>query len=401
MTVHRSDRGELSKAQRLDNGWLRAPARLTRTGVFVYRNPDGTERRELRLPSEVFNADSLASFSMVPVTDGHPAVPLDSSNTRELQRGHVGENVRRDGDFVAASMLVTDESLVSKLLNKEKVQVSCGYSCDLEETPGVYEGERYDAIQRNIRGNHVAIVDLGRAGPEVRVHVDRVDGVLVSPSQESVTTADEPGGTVKIRIDGVEYEGTEQLAQAFAKMEAKHAEALEAKAKEHADALTAKDSALKTATTELEKVKARADSLEADLKKAQQAHKDATDPAKLQEIIRARVALEKSASEVLGAEVKLDGKSEADIKLEMLKKLEPELKLDGKSAEYIQAALDIAIEKRGTGAEGADALRKAREATRGDDKTTPVREDEKRAKFLEDQRNGWKKPLTVMKQRAS
>lgn len=385
MSVIRTDRGELTKPVRMDNGWLRAPARLTRTGIFEYRNPDGSVRRELRLPEEVFHSDSLASFAMLPITDGHPAEPLDAENTRELQRGNVGELVRRDGDFVAASMLITAADLVGKVLTKEKVEVSCGYQCDLEEVPGEYRGERYDAIQRNIRGNHVAIVDRGRAGPEVRVRVDRVDGVHVQPGQSQNTSGEEPGGTVKIRIDGVEFEGTEQLAQALAREDAKHTEAL-----------AAKDTALKSTSAEVEKLKARVDSLQADLTKAEQARKDAADPAKLAEVVRARVALEKRAGEVLGAETKLDGMSEAEISVEMLKKLEPELKLDGKSAEYIQAALDIALEKRGR-TDSEEALRDVRRATEVHTDGNPIRADQARAKFYEESRDAWKKPLSATK----
>jgi len=173
MAHHRLDRGEvLRKPTKLANGWLRLDGRLTRTGVFTYRLPDGSMRRELRLADEVFRDDTLQSFALVPVTDEHPPAFLDASNTKEFARGAVAGALRRDGNFVAGEMLVTDAELIAKLEGGKAREISCGYTCDLEESAGEFDGERYDAIQRNIRGNHVAIVERGRAGPEARVRMD-------------------------------------------------------------------------------------------------------------------------------------------------------------------------------------------------------------------------------------
>src|SRR4051812_42268972 len=93
----------------LPSGWLRVDARLTRTGIFEYLESDGkTIRRELRLPEEVFAKDALDSFSMVPVTNNHPPGLLDKSNTKQYQCGHAGELIKKDGDFVAGTLLITD-----------------------------------------------------------------------------------------------------------------------------------------------------------------------------------------------------------------------------------------------------------------------------------------------------
>lgn len=171
--AQRLDRGiALQKPTKLSNGWLRIDGRITRTGVFTYRLPDGKLRRELRLPEEVFKADTMQSFALVPVTDEHPPAFLDATNTKEYARGSVAGTLRQDGQFVAGEMLVTDADLIAKLEGGKAREISCGYTCDLEESPGELNGERYDAIQRNIRGNHVAIVERGRAGPEARVRMD-------------------------------------------------------------------------------------------------------------------------------------------------------------------------------------------------------------------------------------
>lgn len=177
MSVRRFDiLDRLDGPKLLPNGWLRADAFIARTGVQEYRLADGTVRRELRLPEEVFHPDALASFAMVPVVEDHPAEMLNAGNARQFARGHLGEDITAAGDKVRASVLITDAELVQKVLDG-KNQLSAGYSCDLEESSGTWNGEPYDVIQRSPRGNHVAVVAKGRAGPEVRLHLDASDAV--------------------------------------------------------------------------------------------------------------------------------------------------------------------------------------------------------------------------------
>lgn len=179
----RYDLGGLDSPTQMPNGWLRVDGYLTKVGVFEYVNGDGTKRLELRSDDEVNK--SLTSFGMVPVTDDHPDVVLDSTNTTKYQKGTVSEAVRRDGEAVRASMLITDGALAAKM-HGGKCGLSCGYEVDLDKTSGnhpVYG--RYDAIQRNIRGNHVAVVTSGRAGPVARVRMDAA--VQVEESMRSDT----------------------------------------------------------------------------------------------------------------------------------------------------------------------------------------------------------------------
>jgi len=181
----RGDRGELAKPTMTRNGFMRADAFFTRTGVFEYQNADGSVRRELRIPEEVFNPDSVSTFEMVPVTMGHPPRPVDTSNARRYGIGHTGQDVRRDGDKMRGTILIDDKEAISEMKAGRR-EISNGYFCQLEMSPGVTQGIEgvedglsYDCIQREIEGNHVAIVDRGRAGPDVAVRVDhmRCDGI--------------------------------------------------------------------------------------------------------------------------------------------------------------------------------------------------------------------------------
>ena len=79
----RVDGSDIKDSFDADTGWLRAPARITRTGVFDYMLADGTLRRELRRPEDVFHPESIASLQMVPVTLGHPREFLDANTTRD------------------------------------------------------------------------------------------------------------------------------------------------------------------------------------------------------------------------------------------------------------------------------------------------------------------------------
>lgn len=377
MSVRRLDSGTLAAPQRLPNGWVRADAYLSRTGVQTYLDEDGKPRREYRPPEEVFNADSLASFASVPVTDGHPPVFLDASNAAEYTKGAT-ETPAADGTKTRAKLLVTDAALIAKMDGKKKLQVSLGYQCELEMKPGVTpSGEKYDAVQRNIRGNHVAIVPVGRAGPEVRVRMDALE------AEDEVTNPPEKKTmTFKARIDGITYEfTTEQGQQAFEKYEKTQTAALEAARKDAADA---------KATAE--KVQAKLDEATDTLKKRDEEIKAM--PAKLRADMSARAALEAKAKKVLGDDVKLDGLDTKAVQLKVLEQLKPDKKFDGKSAEYIESRFDAAVEAFDE-EDGFDASVKKLDADGDDDKATKpgarFDENKARADFMHATENAWRR----------
>lgn len=174
----------------------------TRVGVFPYV-VDGKLRREYRPPEEVFAAESLSTLSAAPVTDLHPALPdgsriqVDASNWRQYSVGHVADQVAPDGDGVATHLVIQDSAMVQSVTQGARKEISCGYLCDLDFTPGVTpSGMKYDAIQRRIRYNHVALgpPGWGRQGPESSLRLDSGDAIQATePIVEKET------------IDGVEY----------------------------------------------------------------------------------------------------------------------------------------------------------------------------------------------------
>jgi uncharacterized protein len=298
--------GTFAKPSKTPQGFLRCDATPTRCGVFTYRLGDGSIRKELRHPDEVFKADSLASLQNAPLTDDHPTETITADNAQQFSRGYVCDAPSVEGEHVRTAVLITDSALI-KRAQKGKRELSCGYHCDLDVTPGEYNGERYDAVQRNISYNHVALVSAGRAGPSARLHLDAADAVIVKEDSQSM---------FKITIDGVEHEvATEACAQAFAKF---------------ADAQKA----------ELSKLQARADSAEAEAQKAQAALQVASDPKRIDSAVSERLELVKQAEK---AGVKCDGLSAIEIKRAVVAKLSPSLVLDGKDDVYVSTAFDVAV----------------------------------------------------------
>jgi hypothetical protein len=376
--VARYDIATLRGPERTQQGFLRADAALTRSGVFLYRNPDGTVRREYRPPEEVFKADSLASFEDAPLTKLHPGRLVDKTNAREVTVGMVKEAPRRDGDLAVSRVVVMDAETIAAVESKELGAVSCGYTCDYDPTPGVTpQGERYDGVQRNIVGNHLALVPVGRAGPEARIRLDAADAVMVDASTPTKEAREDSAMAFKIRLDGIDYEAGEQLAQAITVSQQK------SKARE--DELEAQLKQAKEATA---KEKARADVAEEALKKARE---DAS-PAALRKLVQARAALESQASKVLGAEAKFDGKTDEQIKTEVITKLHPEAKAridaepEATKSVYVQARYDAAIEAFSAGDERNDELGEANRAAH----ESGGSRDDAADKFYEDEANAWK-----------
>jgi hypothetical protein len=392
----RIDKGSYtrSRAKKLPNGFLMAPATLTRTGVFQYLQQDGSIRRELRLPEEVFAADSLATLHLVPVTSEHPKDPVDIDNVRHLSIGTTGQDAKADGDNVVATLQLQDKSAIKDAEEGRRSEVSCGYWCDSEKSPGVYKGDSYDVIQRNIRYNHVAMTVRGRAG-NARIHLDSADGDYAEMVGLRCDAYDRNPGKkgqqpMKLTIDGITFEVENvQLAQAVNKAMGERDEQI---------------SALKADSEKLIKDKseaeARAAVAEKDLDKTKKAREDAQKPEHVQELVKARLDLERRAGPLLADQLKKDNKeieslSDDEIRRAVIAIHSPDLKLDGKDeafvSTYCEAALVSLADRQDSDAkrsrhkvEDAAANLKARDDSESKDAEEAYRKDTQEA---------WQKPL--------
>ena len=170
--VVRLDSVPLDKAYYTDEGYLADRPVLTSTGIFEYTNPDGSIRRELRLPEEVFKPESLKSYRGKPIVITHDAGLITKDNVHENSVGTILSEGYRSGNNVVADIVIHDTDAMKNAGLKE---LSLGYNLDLDETPGVWNGQPYDAIQRNIIINHLALVLEARAGDQARLNIDSRD----------------------------------------------------------------------------------------------------------------------------------------------------------------------------------------------------------------------------------
>lgn len=331
------------QAIKTDEGFIKDSPIIGRTGILIYQNADGSTRREYRPPEEAFNIDSLASIRGKPITMGHHGLVTNETYNQSKPIGTVLSEGKQDGENIRADVVIYD-------LNTDDRELSCGYQTDLEETSGVTpEGEHYDAIQRNIVYNHLAIVPRGRAG-NARLNMDG----------EQILESEVEKMSKKIKLDnGIEYDVPAEVEVAFGAMIAKADEQ-----KKELDAMTAK---FDSATAEIEKLKADAEKAEADFK------------AKFDEMVKTTIELRTIASKH-GIE-KADEMSNDEIKKAVVAKVHPNLNLDGKSAEYIEVAFDLAKEVETT---HQDAMAEQRKALNGEvhqDKELSL--DDVKAKFAE------------------
>ena len=149
--VVRLDSLPLNQTYFTEEGYLVDRPILTPIGIFEYTNPDGTIRRELRLPEEVFKEESLQSYKGKPIIITHDAGLITKDNVHENAVGTILSEGYRSGNDVRAEIIIhdTDEMKLAGLK-----ELSLGYNLDLDETPGEWNGQPYDAVQRNIVINH-------------------------------------------------------------------------------------------------------------------------------------------------------------------------------------------------------------------------------------------------------
>lgn len=383
MKVQRFDSLPLDATYFTDEGYLVDHPIVTSVGIFVYHNPDGSERRELRLPEEVFAEKSLASYKGKPIIVTHDARYVDTDNVKDESIGTILSEGYRDGDDVRAEIIIHDTDSLKKYKMRE---LSCGYNLRLDETPGVWEGQPYDAIQRDIEINHLALVDKARAGEQARLNIDgqghdcmkgeklnmenttkRTDG---APTPEELAAAVEAFKKRRAERSGAAADGgitAEPPAQTAGAAEGEQPDAVQqvkdrrdrrdsegdpadmpgamgviAQQDEDIDTLLGVIDVLKAAGTTTDGAEGDCGGTQTDGDgdegNAAQDKKDRADSAndfcELLRVVR------------VGDRLNMDGleaMSVKDAKKAVLGKLKPTLHLDGKSAAYVNAAFDMAV----------------------------------------------------------
>ena len=332
------------QAIKTDEGFITDAPVIGRTGILEYRNADGSIRREYRPPEEAFSMDSLASIRGKPITMGHHGMVTTATYNQSKPIGTVLSEGRQDGNNIRADVVIYS-------LDTDDRELSCGYQTTLDETSGVTpEGEHYDAIQRNIVYNHLAIVPRGRAG-NARLNMD---------GEQIFEMEVDPKMSEKIKLDnGIEYDVPAEVKVAY--------DAIVAKADEQKKEFDALQAKFDSANAEIEQLKQDAEKAEADFK------------AKFDEAVKTTIDLRVIAGKH-GIE-KADEMTNDEIKRAVVAKVHPKLNLDGKSAEYIEVAFDLAKDVE---TQHQDAMADQRKAMGGAiHQDTELSLDDVKTKFME------------------
>jgi hypothetical protein len=396
LNCFRYDVSTIQNYEFTDEGYLRVKARIARTGIQSYTDANGGIRLEYRPEEEVAADAALDSFREKCVTKEHPPVLLDASNTKDYAVGFTSADVTYSEGFVESTLTVTDKETIDDIMRGNVREVSCGYKVDYSPEPGITsDGQHYDGIQKNIRGNHVAIVNRARGGAQVRLMLDSADAAvndLINHSKGVTMTAN-------IAFDSVSFEADPALAAAisaerddakgsYAEMKRKYEDAMSeaSSLKEEMDAMKKEmsgkcDSAEGRADALAEEI----ESLKTDLSAAQQVNVDSLVEERIALIDKARTSLDsafdfagKSAREIMEASIKTVRGDDCD--------------LSERSDDYVTAMFDT-LAATGTRADSAttDELRKAVASI-----ASPLSAPDS---YMDKLQNAWKSPLSVSKER--
>jgi len=330
-----TDAVTVAGTRRTEDGYLVAEARAVRTGIQIYAGaevgrPDLATVRVYRAPDQVFSADSLQSFTHAPITLDHPKDPVTSENWKDLAVGEVSTLAKKDGEWVLLPLILKDAKGIGQV-ESGKRQLSAGYTCELDWTPGTTaDGQAFDASQKSIKINHLAIVEAARAGSKARIGDDAGKW---GASPVTTQTADERTIQMDLRkvlVDGLQVETTDAGAQAITKLlgDLKSSAAkIETLTSDHAKAIAAKDADLAKKDAEIEALKAKVLS-DADLDKK----------------VASRAALV-TLAKAIAKDVKTDGLSDADIRKAVVTAALGDVAIKDKPAAYIDARFEILAEE--------------------------------------------------------
>ncbi len=383
-TAIRYDRGILERLDG-DGAFPRFRVTFMKSGVLDYQRADGSISKEAKFPSEISSKDTIDTLRGAPITSEHPLQFVSMDNAKELAKGIVMDSIKienkKDGTEIKGSAVLYDQKLVDSIQSGEKREVSIGFTSDLEVATGTLDGKKFDAVQRNIRINHVAATTEGRAGKDVSFHLDskNADDVAVQVRTDSENKGskmkkkdveheemnnDQEGEEGEEEKKGTDQESEEEKAvdQEPEEEETSDQEGEEKKVAAVAEAVSANLPDKSTPEQELEKMKtenarlfAEVAALGAILSEREMMIAKLESPESVDSAVKDRMnILEIAESAIEGFDSK--GKTNRKIMIEVANKILPsDVKLDSKSKLYlVKARFDAAAEVARTIAQGVD-----------------------------------------------
>ena len=314
-----------------NTGFLHCRGRFTRSGVFNYYDDNMNLIRELRSEEEVFSEDSIKSLQLVPITNLHPEDMVTTENVKELLVGVVGEDIKREGDYLSGSMTIMDKDTIDTVIARAEEgltsELSGGYECMVIAEKGVHakDGD-YDAKQTNIRYNHLSIVPKGRAGRNVRI-MDQDDKGKSKKEDKMPNLVKFIRKATKLdsfNIEEISVEVPEENFSSFETMSSKLDEAVEV---------------ITTLNKDKDELQAKNDQNREEINKLMKEVSNLKDPnsVEIQAIVRSYKTVYDTAENL-----KVDTKDKKldEIKVECIKAVSEGFDAEGKSADYINARFD-------------------------------------------------------------
>lgn len=177
----------------------------------------------LRDPVEL--AKGAESFNNLPLMSVHVVTSADDPQ-KEHVVGATGSNAKFEPPYLFNSLVIWDAAAIAGIESNEQRELSSSYRYDADMTPGVFEGQPYDGRMTNIVGNHVALVEKGRAGADVLVSDSLPLELSSMPTKRSLAVAVRAALSTHLRpllaVDGAipqvnvlmrGFKSTEQLAK--------------------------------------------------------------------------------------------------------------------------------------------------------------------------------------------
>lgn len=394
-------------------GFLKVPLFATRAGVFEYVMKNGSIRRELCPVEELTDPVSIATLMNAPMCNDHPVKYGDGfvhpENYKLCSVGNLDSTVEiKRGKFLKVDGIIMDAAAIKDVVVNGKREISPGYEADIELTGGIWTdpetGEEfaYDAIQRNRRYNHIAIVNSAREGADIKIRLDSNDAVqydkntsqqdepknrrkemkginlkkflALQPRFDSaaeilkILNDDKAVSNPKVNV-GNSTQGEPEKAKVTLGEDAEdcydvHKDVADHVSKLHTmlDGFMTAHKALNDAHATLqanmdsvskafgemkgekEATEAKLNSKDSELAQLKQRLDSATDKAKFNDSVKGRMALINVAHALVGkakfTELKLDEADDIEVMKAVIKVSNPEAKLDDKSIDSIQGSFD-------------------------------------------------------------
>lgn len=165
-----------SKRKHDKNGWVEIPMNpISKIGVFPYLgseigapNPDQIYY-VYRSEEELSRPETIDSFKLLPFVNDHEWLGANGTAAEKKGiQGVIGEQVIYEAPYLKANLKILSNAALSTI-DSGKIELSPAYDCDYEQSSGSFEGQAYDYKQVGIIANHLALVQEGRTGKDIRV----------------------------------------------------------------------------------------------------------------------------------------------------------------------------------------------------------------------------------------